>query len=306
MQSQIIADQRKMYSYPLTLEAGQTSGWKQIELPFPASNIAVLNSSTATISYQVGQATALSPDAVPVAPGVFIGMPMITTDKITIFWSSTNPISSTSGNQVVIVTSNLTISVSGGAMQAGGVSSNVTVTSIPSISLGAGTNNIGHVDVDALPALPAGANSIGNVGLNAGINNIGHVDVDALPALPAGANTIGNVGLNAGTNNIGSVDIASTANLAQAATTGIASASQEAVGTGAAALTMPTNVRQIAIQNTSSSATLYIGPAGVTTATGFPIGPNSTFVMDVVPNATALTVYAIGSAALTAAVLGVA
>lgn len=55
----------------------------------------------------------------------------------------------------------------------------VNVGALPSIP--AGTNNIGDVDVLSLPALPAGT------------NNIGDVDVLTLPALPAGTNNIGDV-----------------------------------------------------------------------------------------------------------------
>lgn len=61
--------------------------------------------------------------------------------------------------------------------------------------LPAGTNNIGKVDVNSLPALPTGTNAIGTVG------------VTSLPALPAGTNEIGTVGLAAGTNAIGTVGI---------------------------------------------------------------------------------------------------
>lgn len=56
-----------------------------------------------------------------------------------------------------------------------------------------------HVNVGALPAIPAGTNNIGDVdvltlpALPAGTNNIGDVDVLTLPALPAGTNNIGDV-----------------------------------------------------------------------------------------------------------------
>jgi hypothetical protein len=76
--------------------------------------------------------------------------------------------------------------------------------------LGAGTNNIGDVDVLTLPALPAGT------------NNIGDVDVLTLPALPAGNNNIGDVDIAtiaAGDNNIGNVDIVTMPNVTLAAGT---------------------------------------------------------------------------------------
>lgn len=94
------------------------------------------------------------------------------------------------------------------------ISGTVTTT------LGAGTNNIGDVDVLTLPAIPAGTNNIGDVdivtlpALPAGTNNIGDVDVLTLPALVAGTANIGDVdvltlpALVAGTANIGDVDVA--------------------------------------------------------------------------------------------------
>jgi hypothetical protein len=90
---------------------------------------------------------------------------------------------------------------------------NVDVLTLP--ALPAGTNNIGDVDVLSLPALPAGTNNIGDVdilSIAAGDNNIGNVDVVTLPALPAGTNNIGDVdilSIAAGDNNIGNVDIVS-------------------------------------------------------------------------------------------------
>lgn len=76
--------------------------------------------------------------------------------------------------------------------------------------LGAGTNNIGDVDVLTLPSIPAGT------------NNIGDVDVLTLPAIPAGNNNIGDVdiaSIAAGDNNIGNVDIVTMPNVTLAAGT---------------------------------------------------------------------------------------
>ena len=55
--------------------------------------------------------------------------------------------------------------------------------------IGAGTSNIGDVDVLSLPALPAGTNNIGDVdvlSIAAGDNNIGNVDVVTLPNVTVG------------------------------------------------------------------------------------------------------------------------
>jgi len=75
--------------------------------------------------------------------------------------------------------------------QSGGPGSTVTVgTALP-----AGSNNIGSVNVAALPAIPTGSNAIGTVAVNAALptggNTIGNVGVTSLPALPAGTNTVG-------------------------------------------------------------------------------------------------------------------
>lgn len=95
--------------------------------------------------------------------------------------------------------------------QSGGPGSTVTVgTALP-----AGSNNIGSVNVAALPALAAGSAAIGSVtvttlpAIPAGGNAIGSVSVTSLPALAAGANAIGSVSVSAlpalaaGTNVVG-------------------------------------------------------------------------------------------------------
>ena len=67
------------------------------------------------------------------------------------------------------------------------------------LSIAAGDNNIGNVDVVTLPALAAGTNNIGDVdvlSIAAGTNNIGDVDV---ASIAAGDNNIGNVDIVSGT-----------------------------------------------------------------------------------------------------------
>jgi hypothetical protein len=141
-------------------------------------------------------------------------------------------------------------------------------------SLPAGVANIGKVDVNALPSLPAG------------VANIGKVDVNALPSLPAGGNTIGKVDINE--------------NLPLAATAGIVSTAQIAVGTSATVIhNAVVNGTQLAITNMDGANALFIGAAGVTTATGFRIPPSGVFTMDVIPGST-ITIYGVGASALTA------
>lgn len=98
---------------------------------------------------------------------------------------------------------------------------NVDVVTLP--ALVAGTANIGDVDVLSLPATPAGNNNIGDVdvaSIAAGDNNIGNVDIVSLPTVTINSPAVTNAGTfavqntaatPAGTNNIGDVDILSIA-----------------------------------------------------------------------------------------------
>ena len=86
--------------------------------------------------------------------------------------------------------------------------SGVDIGDVDVLSIAAGDNNIGNVDVVTLPALVAGT------------ANIGDVDVLTLPALVAGTANIGDVDvltIAAGDNNIGNVDIVTLPNVTLAA-----------------------------------------------------------------------------------------
>ena len=86
--------------------------------------------------------------------------------------------------------------------------SGVDIGDVDVLSIAAGDNNIGNVDVITLPALVAGT------------ANIGDVDVLTLPALVAGTANIGDVDvltIAAGDNNIGNVDIVTLPNVTLAA-----------------------------------------------------------------------------------------
>lgn len=120
--------------------------------------------------------------------------------------------------------------------------------------------------------------------------NPGQVAVSALPA---------------GANNIGSVDLGSTGNLSQAATAGIGATTQVSVGTTATAIfNAAVTGKQIAINNTDSATTLYLGAIGVDTTTGFPVPAGQTFTMDIVSGST-IVIYGVASSALTAATMTV-
>jgi hypothetical protein len=57
-------------------------------------------------------------------------------------------------------------------------------------ALPSGTNHIGEVSINSMPA-----QTISFTSLPAGNNNIGDVDIASMPSLPAGSNNIGNVGI---------------------------------------------------------------------------------------------------------------
>lgn len=70
--------------------------------------------------------------------------------------------------------------------------SGVDIGDVDILSIAAGDNNIGNVDIVTLPALVAGTANIGDVDvltIAAGDNNIGNVDIAS--AIPAGTNLIG-------------------------------------------------------------------------------------------------------------------
>lgn len=66
--------------------------------------------------------------------------------------------------------------------------SGVDIGDVDILSIAAGDNNIGNVDIAS--ALPAGTNAIGKLAANSGVD-IGDVDVTSLPALTAGTAAIG-------------------------------------------------------------------------------------------------------------------
>ncbi len=78
-------------------------------------------------------------------------------------------------------------------------------------------------------------------------------------------------------------------------------AGQVSVTTSAAAFPSVVLTVGALITNTSTSATLYLGPSGVTTTTGMPVAPGAT-VSVALSNLN--TLYAIGSSALTLGYLG--
>ena len=141
------------------------------------------------------------------------------------------------------------------------------------------------------------------------IDSSKNLGVNIENSIPAGTNPIGTVHLDqaipSGTNQIGHVIIDSPTN-AQAITTGIVGGSQQTIGVVAVQVTIPSNIKKLAIKNTDTINLLYLGKDNtVTTSNGFPIDPKGVYSEDVIPGST-ITVWAIASTPLTIAVLGVA
>ncbi|MCL6637777.1 MAG: hypothetical protein K6T26_07495 [Alicyclobacillus sp.] len=153
-------EERWLWAYPFSLPVGATSGSFVVRLPQLADYIAVLNGTGATLNYAPGQLYAQPSDAVAVEPYIYIGLPIQTTDTVTVFWSSSSPIAP-SNSQGVLLFSNLTIPVSGGPMTTGGVSQNVQVTNTVTAQI-SGTPN---VNISTMPPLPPGGNTVGGVTL---------------------------------------------------------------------------------------------------------------------------------------------
>ena len=85
-------------------------------------------------------------------------------------------------------------------------------------------------------------------------------------------------------------------NVNQVGVSSAVKASAQSIGTAAAQLASSplANRRSILITNNSSTATLYVGDAAVTTASGTPVGPQQSLMLDAGPT---VALYAIASAA---------
>ena len=151
------------------------------------------------------------------------------------FWQATQPVSGTVTANAGTGTLSMffspatpSVAVTNNPVLGAGTSN---IGDVDVLTIAAGDNNIGNVDVVTLPALIAGTANIGDVdvltlpALVAGTANIGDVDVLTLPALVAGTANIGDVdvltlpALVAGTANIGDVDVLTLPNVTLAAGT---------------------------------------------------------------------------------------
>lgn len=152
----------------------------------------------------------------------------------------------TTGDQTLAIGADGNLSANQGA--AGAAPWPVTVDNLPAtqtvdgtVELGAGTASIGHVDVDALPPLPAGTNEIGTVGIAGTVGVSGTVTAD--PPVSASLLT-------------GQVKIA-TANTAEQFT-----AASTPLTQGILVQALGANVGKV-----------YVGDIGVTSSTGWELQP---------------------------------
>jgi len=151
--------------------------------------------------------------------------------------------------------------------------SGVDIGDVDILSIAAGDNNIGNVDIAS--ALPAGTNAIGKLAANSGVD-IGDVDVTSLPSLAAGSASIGTLGANSGVD-IGDVDVTSLPALAAgtADVGNVGTKNLTTIATGerqgsASAVQLPTvSCSLVRIKAVNSNAgNVYIGISGVTKPNG--------------------------------------
>jgi hypothetical protein len=141
------------------------------------------------------------------------------------------------------------------------------------------------LNVQGAVTLGAGSMAIGSVSVTsiaAGTNNIGDVDVLTLPALPAGTNSIGKVEVSKQPATIQAPPVAGAKTVSTTAAELFAGASRL------------TNRYTMSVYNESSS-TVYWGPSGVTTVSGYPLLPGDSIIFNF-DRATAVAVYFIAAA----------
>jgi len=199
--------------------------------------------------------------------------------------------------QVNSQTVNVGTGTAGTGTQRVSVSSDSSLTSVGSITnaLPAGTNTIGSINA-INTALPAGTNLLGKIGIDQttpGTTN--GVQVNA--ALPAGSNIIGqvsidqttpgttngvqiNAALPAGSNNIGSVNVANFPSTALPSA--FYSGQQTSTGTAVAISGSQSITVGVIVQAKSTNTnSVYVGPSGVSSSTGFELQPGQATSMAV-------------------------
>lgn len=266
-----------VYTQQVTLDAGSTSGSTKLQAGFTVSHMAVINQTEATLSMSPGRTSSASTTAVPVPPNFNLAFPVETDQVFTLFWSSDSALPS--GADVLVLMSNQPVQLQGGPTTTGGVAQAVTVANTPTVNVG----TLPPVTVSSAPQTTGSNYDTTSPGTN-----------------PIKVDSDGNQYVNfPSTQN---VNVENNTQLQN----GIIGASQVSVTTTAAQLTIPDNIRSLAIQNTSTTAILYLGASDtVTSTTGYPVQPMQTLTFDIDPTATGLVFWAIGSADLTAAILGV-
>ena len=164
-------DTRRLANHTELLDPAKSSGSFQINIPFPADNIAIINQTNATLAVDIGQVGDPTGEALPFLPMAILALPIRETQKITVFWSGSI---AAEANKIILLFSDEAIQIQGGTLSPTGVNV-VNVANVP------------DVNISVMPEITLAANQ--QIKLNAG------VDIDTLPPLVAGAAAIGTVGV---------------------------------------------------------------------------------------------------------------
>jgi hypothetical protein len=192
----------------------------------------------------------------------------------------------------------------------GGVASNVNVQNSPTVNI----NTMPNVTIGSIPSIVSGDGGITTIGAKADAVVTNPATAGSLVALTkgvikqlqgggTGAAPISNANLDATISSlVAAVNALKTAS-PLAATAGISVSSQVSVGVTATVLfNGVVTGHSLAIQNFDSSGMLFLGPDTVTALTGgIRIPPGGSYSLDVVSGST-ISIYGVGSIALTAGI----
>lgn len=271
------ATKRYLSVQPVALTAGSTSGSVALDAGLECGYVAVINATEAQIYLTPLRTSTLPTDALPFPPDYDLALPIPTSQRFTLFWTSAAALSA--NQTVIILFSNEPIPLTGGPTTTGGVASSVVVTNTVTAII----SQMPDVVVTTLPMITGSNYSSTSPASN-----------------PIKVDSSGNQYVNFASTQ--PVNVENNTQLQN----GITGASQVSVTTTAAQLTIPDSIRSLAIQNTSTTAILYLGASDTVSATtGYPVQPMQTLTFDIDPTASGLVFWAIGSADLTAAILGV-
>ena len=134
-----------------------------------------------------------------------------------------------------------------------------------------------------LPSLAAGTNAIGKLTANSGVD-IGDVDVTSLPALPTGSNAIGTVEVtSAPTTAVTGTFWQATQNTSQVQSAlytkqyTVTSSAAQVWGASSQATASGLTV----LADSANTATVHVGPSGVSATTGVPLAAGAAFTFSI-------------------------